>query len=48
MHLNAVHPRVSGAARRNKVVSAADAVRLIHGGDNIDAEIGRATCRERV
>jgi propionate CoA-transferase len=33
MHLNAVHPRVSGAARRNKVVSAADAVRLIHDGD---------------
>src|SRR6478672_4530196 len=35
MHLNAVHPRVSGAARRNKVVSAADAVRLIHDGDSV-------------
>src|SRR6476619_259553 len=35
MHLNAVHPRVSGAARRNKVVSAADAVRLIHDGDTV-------------
>ena len=35
MHLNAVHPRASGAARRNKVVSAAEAVRLIHDGDTV-------------
>ena len=35
MHLNAVHPRASGAARRNKVVSADDAVRLIHDGDTV-------------
>jgi len=35
MHLNAVRPRASGAARRNKVVSAADAVRLIHDGDTV-------------
>ena len=35
MHLNAVHRRASGTARRNKVVSGADAVRLIHDGDTV-------------
>ena len=35
MHLNAIQSRAPRAARRNKVVSAADAVRLIHDGDTV-------------
>jgi propionate CoA-transferase len=35
VHLNSIQPRASGAARRNKVVGAADAVRLIHDGDTV-------------
>jgi len=35
VHLNAIQSRASGAARRNKVVGAADAVRLIHDGDTV-------------
>src|SRR5213082_3132998 len=35
MHLNALQSRAPRAARRNKVVRAADAVRLIHDGDTV-------------
>src|SRR6476469_1282282 len=35
MQLNAIQSRASAAARRNKVVGAADAVRLIHDGDTV-------------
>ena len=35
MHLHAIQSRAPRAARRNKVVGAADAVRLIHDGDTV-------------
>jgi len=35
MHLNTLQSRAPRAARRNKVVRAADAVRLIHDGDTV-------------
>jgi len=35
MHLNSIQSRAPSAARRNKVVGAADAVRLIHDGDTV-------------
>ncbi len=35
MHLNAAHNGRSNPARRNKVVTAAEAVRLIHDGDTV-------------
>jgi propionate CoA-transferase len=35
MHLNSIQSRAPSAARRNKVVAAADAVRLIHDGDTV-------------
>jgi propionate CoA-transferase len=35
MHLNTAHAVASKAARRNKIVSVAEAVRLIHDGDTV-------------
>ena len=35
MRLNAAHTRTLRPARRNKIVSAAEAVRLIHDGDTV-------------
>ena len=35
MHLTAIQSRAPGAAPRNKIVSAAEAVRLIHDGDTV-------------
>ena len=35
MHLNAAHTGKANPARRNKIVSAAEAVRLIHDGDTV-------------
>jgi propionate CoA-transferase len=35
MHLNAAHSGRANPARRNKIVSAAEAVRLIHDGDTV-------------